>query len=298
MVKIRDLQYLLAIDEHRHFGKAAEACFVSQPTLSGQIIKLEQQLGLTLIERQTRKVMLTQAGEELILEARNVIKAAKRFELSAKNLLDPLAGDLHIGLIPTLAPYLLPHIITDLNQQLPNINLYLHEKKTDNLLKALEDGELDVLILPWLDEMEKYARFDLFNEPFVLACANTHPFCQQNTVSLNDLNEQTLLTLEDGHCLRDQAMGYCFSAGAKEDQRFRATSLETLRYMVASNRGITLLPYLATLNVNVNDINYISFSKPIPKRTISLVIRQGYARMDCIREVVTSITSSLDGVIN
>lgn len=298
MVKIKDLQYLIAIDEHRHFGKAAEACYVSQPTLSGQIKKLEQQIGLTLIERQTRKVMLTKAGEQLIVEARHVVTAASNFEASAKNLLDPLAGDLHIGLIPTLAPYLLPHIIADLNTNLPDINFYLHENKTHELLKALDEGKLDVLILPWLDEMEKFERFDLFNEPFVMACGNTHSFSKKKNISLTDLNDHTLLSLEDGHCLRDQTMGYCFSAGANEDQRFRATSLETLRYMVASNMGVTLLPLLATLNTNINsDINYIEFSKPVPNRKISLVLRQGYSRMECIRKVVASIKGSLENVI-
>jgi LysR family hydrogen peroxide-inducible transcriptional activator len=298
MVKIRDLQYLIAIDEHRHFGNAAEACFVSQPTLSGQIKKLEQQLGLILIERQTRNVMLTKAGEELIVEARHVITAATNFETSAKNLLDPLAGDLHIGLIPTLAPYLLPHIIADLNTILPDINFYLHENKTHELLKALDEGKLDVLILPWLDEMDKFERFDLFDEPFVMACAKEHSFSKQNSLSLTDLNDHTLLSLEDGHCLRDQTMGYCFSAGAKEDQRFRATSLETLRYMVASNMGVTLLPFLATLNVNRDsDVNYIKFSKPVPNRKISLVVRQGYSRMECIRKVVGSIKNSIETII-
>ena len=126
MVKLRDLQYLSAIDEYKHFGKAAQACFVSQPTLSGQIMKLEEQLALQLVERHRRNVMLTPAGEQLVKEARKVLQAANDFEASAKALLDPLAGDLHLGLIPTLAPYLLPHIMADLNSCLPNINFFLH----------------------------------------------------------------------------------------------------------------------------------------------------------------------------
>jgi LysR family hydrogen peroxide-inducible transcriptional activator len=298
MIKIRDLEYLDAIDTHRHFGRAAESCFVSQPTLSGQIMKLEEQLGITLVERQTRKVMLTPAGEQLVVEARNVLQAASNFEASARALLDPFSGDLHVGLIPTLAPYLLPHIMKDLNKKLPNINFYLHEDKTKNLLKSLDDGKLDFIILPWLEEMDKFDRYDLFEEPLVLATSKDHQLSSKEVVSLDELKEYEVLTLEDGHCLRDQALGFCFTAGVKEDNRFQATSLETLRYMVSSNMGITLLPQLATVNHHITStINYISFADPKPNRQISLMLRSGYSRMQCIRAVVSSVKNSMKEVI-
>jgi len=297
MIKLRDLEYLLAIAEHRHFGKAAEACFVSQPTLSGQIIKLEQQLALTLVERQTRKVMLTPAGEQLVVEASNVLQAAQSFEASARALLDPFSGDLHIGLIPTLAPYLLPHIMTSLNEVLPNIHFYLYENKTKDLLVSLENGKLDLVILPWLDDMTQFERYDLFEEPLVMATSPSHPLSSKKNVVLADLNNQEILTLEDGHCLRDQALGYCFTAGAKENSHFKATSLETLRYMVASGMGITLLPKLSALTTVTNaSINYLSFEEPVPMRQISLLIRPGYSRMTCIRAVMTSIKQSMTGL--
>ncbi|GLX80091.1 DNA-binding transcriptional regulator OxyR [Thalassotalea insulae] len=294
MVKLRDLEYLDAIAKYRHFGKAAQACFVSQPTLSGQIIKLEEQLGLTLVERQTRKVMLTPMGEQLIEQARRVLQAAEDFQTSAKALLDPLSGDLHLGMIPTLAPYLLPHIMTDLNNELPSINFYLYEDKTQHLLTQLAEGKLDALILPWLDSMDKFERYDLFNEAFVMASPKGHAFAKRESITLKDLADHNILTLEDGHCLRDQAMGYCFSAGANEDQSFRATSLETLRYMVASNMGVTLLPELATLNrTGHEDVYYTRFQQPEPNRQISLLIRPGYSRMACIRKVVTCVKNSM-----
>ena len=297
MIKLRDLQYLDAIDNFRHFGRAAQSCFVSQPTLSGQIMKLEQQLGLQLVERQTRQVMLTPAGEQLVLEARKVLRAASAFEESAQALLDPLSGDLHLGLIPTLAPYVLPHIMEDLNKRLPKINFFLHEDKTQHLLGALDEGKLDVLVLPWLDDMDKFDRYDLFEEPLVLACSPEHALAEKKHLTLADLKDQQILTLEDGHCLRDQAMGYCFTAGANEDHTFRATSLETLRHMVASNMGITLLPQLATLNLAPgNAIGYIPFTSPPPVRLISLLVRPGYSRMACIREVVASIRTSVEGL--
>lgn len=299
MIKIRDLEYLLAIAEHKHFGHAAQACFVSQPTLSGQIQKLEQKLKLTLVERQTRNVMLTPAGEKLIKEARHVLTAATNFEEAAKALLDPLSGDLHIGLIPTLAPYLLPHIMPALNTELPKINFYLHENRTQDLLRQLEEGKLDILVLPWLPEMERFERYNLFEEPLLMATSSQHYFTEQSQVSFDDLQNQKILTLEDGHCLRDQAMGYCFSAGAEEDHSFRATSLETLRYMVASNMGITLLPKLATLNPLSNqDINYIPFIKPQPTREISLLCRTGYPRMDCVRTVATTVRNSVTPILS
>lgn len=294
MIKLRDLEYLDAIDRYKHFGKAAEACFVSQPTLSGQIIKFEEQLGLQLVERHRRGVMLTPAGEQLVRDARVVLKAARNFEESARALLDPLAGDLHVGLIPTLAPYLLPHIIEDLRSKLPKINFYLHENKTKVLLNQLNDGQLDLLILPWLDEMNTFERYDLFAEPLVLAVPAGHPLCTQKSVSMDVLKHEKILTLEDGHCLREQALGYCFSAGANEDHRFKATSLETLRHMVASNLGITLLPKLATENnMASRHICYIPFADPQPIRQISLVIRPNYSRMSAVRAVVSSVRESM-----
>jgi len=292
MIKIRDLEYLDAIEQHRHFGKAASSCFVSQPTLSGQLMKLEQQLNLQLVERHRHNVMLTPAGTQLVKDGRKVLQAAKDFQRSAKNLLDPFAGELHIGLIPTLAPYLLPHIMGELTNKLPKIEFYLHEKQTKDLIEQLDSGKLDVLILPYLDEMDKFESYHLFDEPFILATPRTHPLNTQSNLALSDLHDQNILTLEDGHCLKDQALGYCFSAGAKENTSFQATSLETLRYMVGSGMGITLLPALATLQTQ-GDISYNSFDKPSPFRKIALVIRPNYSRMECIRALVSTIRASM-----
>lgn len=299
MVKLRDLEYLVAIDDHKHFGKAAESCHVSQPTLSGQVMKLEESLGLTLIERHPRKVMLTPAGAQLVLEARKVLSAVNVFENTAKTLLDPLAGDIHLGLIPTLAPYLLPHIMEPLNTHLPKVNFYLHENRTKALLSDLNEGKLDALILPWLDDMQAFDRYDLFEESLVLAVHPSHELAQHSSVSLNDLKGQRVLTLEDGHCLRQQTLGYCFTAEANEDTRFQATSLETLRHMVASNMGITILPELSlSTPIDNNRIRYIRFSDPAPVRQISLLIRPNYARMECIRAVVSCIKNAMNKAKN
>lgn len=296
MIKIRDLEYLDAIDQHRHFGKAASACFVSQPTLSGQLMKLEQQLNLQLVERHRHNVMLTPAGTQLVKDGRRVLQAAEDFQRSAKNLLDPLAGELHVGLIPTLAPYVLPHIMPEITKALPKVDLYLHEKQTKDLLEQLDNGKLDVLILPYLDEMDKFEIYHLFDEPFILATPTAHPLSAQKSLTLNDLYDESILTLEDGHCLKDQALGYCFTAGAKENTSFQATSLETLRHMVGSGMGITLLPALATHHQTQENIAYRSFDTPSPLRKIALVIRPNYARMECVRTLVSSIRKSMENI--
>lgn len=292
MIKIRDLEYLDAIERHRHFGKAAEACHVSQPTLSGQIKKLEEQLGVSLVERHPRNIMLTPAGEQLLAKARRVLSAAKDLEMTARTLGDPLSGEVHLGLIPTLAPYLLPVIMPDLIRKLPKIEFMLHEYKTHELLAMLHDGRLDALVLPWLDDMQNVDAYDLFNEEFVLAVCPRHPLAGGKQLQLSSLEGHKVLTLEDGHCLRDQALGYCFSAGADEDRRFQATSLETLRYMVAANIGITLLPELAAREGD-EDICYLRFQKPAPSRRIVLLVRQHYTRMECIREIVSVVRARM-----
>jgi LysR family hydrogen peroxide-inducible transcriptional activator len=294
MIKIRELEYLDAIERFKHFGKAAEACHVSQPTLSGQIIKLEEQLGVTLIERHRRNIMLTPAGNQLLAKARKVLNAAHDLEVTAKTLGDPLSGEMHLGLIPTLAPYLLPHIMPDLIAGLPRMEFFLHEEQTSDLVRALDQGHLDALILPWLDDMKDFDAYDLFDEPFVLAVNRKHTLAKKKRVKLEDLKGCHVLTLEDGHCLRNQALGFCFSAGADEDKRFQATSLETLRYMIAAGVGITLLPKLSVMEQRENsDIVYIPFQQPQPSRRIVLLVRQNYTRVETVREIVSLVRGNI-----
>src|SRR5690606_1147577 len=198
MIKIRDLEYLDALDTHRHFGKAAEACHVSQPTLSGQLMKLEEQLGVKLIERHPRRIMLTPAGEQLLSKARRVLNAARELEATAKSLGDPLAGELHLGFIPTLAPYLLPKIMPALIKELPRLEFFLHEHRTSELLSMLNDGKLDALVLRWIDEMQGFEAYELFNEDFVLAVSKKHELASRKQMKLEYLQGHQVLTLEDG----------------------------------------------------------------------------------------------------
>lgn len=279
-MNLRDLKYFVALADLRHFGKAADACFVSQPTLSTQIRKLEEELGVTLVERAPRKVMLTAVGQTLLQQARRIVADAEAMKDTARRSRDPAAGSLRLGVFPTLAPYFLPHAVPALRQQFPQLELLLVEEKSDVLLQRLREGKLDaaLLALPIHDE-QLHAQF-LFEEPFLLAAPTGHPLTKLPRLSGNDLGHETLLLLEDGHCLRDQALDVCRLAGAQEKSGFRATSLETLRQMVAAGVGVTLLPQLATHPSIAQPAGMVlvPFHSPAPSRRIALAWRKSSAR--------------------
>ena len=278
-MNLRDLKYLVALAELRHFGKAAEACFVSQPTLSMQIRKLEEELGVALFERAPRKVMLTPAGQDMVQRARRVLAEVDQMKEAARRSKDPEAGVLRLGVFPTLGPYLLPHVVPQLRERFPQLELQLVEEKSDILLQRLREGRLDaaLLALPLHDE-QLHAQF-LFEEPFVFAAPAQHPLAQGDALSIDALTDETLLLLEDGHCLRDQALDVCRLSGAQEKAGFRATSLETLRQMVAAGAGVTLLPALAVHApvAQPRNIRVVPFRDPPPSRRIALVWRKSSA---------------------
>lgn len=275
-MNIRDLEYLVALAEHKHFRRAADSCHVSQPTLSGQIRKLEDELGVMLLERTSRKVLFTQQGLLLVDQAKTVLREVKVLQEMASLQGESMSGPLHIGLIPTVGPYLLPHIIPALHKSYPKLEMYLHEAQTQSLLAQLDSGKLDCAILAMVKESAPFIEVPLFEEPMKLAIYEEHPWHDRTSVPMGDLSGQRLLMLEDGHCLRDQALGFCFQAGAKEDTHFRATSLETLRNMVAAGSGITLLPDLAVPQEPKRDgVCYLDCTAPKPSRSIILVYRPG-----------------------
>lgn len=272
-MKLRDLQYLVAVYDHQSFSRAAEACFVSQPTLSGQIKKLEQELGIELIERSTRTVLFSAAGRKVVKQAREVLASVDQIKLTAAEFDDPLAGEFHLGVIPTVGPFLLPRIVTLLHDEFPQMHLFLHELKTKQLIERLDDGSLDAAILAKLDWQVAMQEWPLYREPFLLAMSESHELAaKKRALSHSVLEGEALLMLEDGHCLRDQALGVCFSEGAKEDQRFQATSLDTLLHMISFGHGMTLVPELAC-NANIPGVVYKKFSKPVPGRDIVMVAR-------------------------
>ncbi len=277
-MNLRDLKYLVAVAEHRHFGRAAEACFVSQPTLSTQLKKLEEGLGVTLIERTNRQVLLTAVGERVVAQARRVLQEAGQLARIAEEHADPLGGEFRLGMIPTVAPYLLPKILGPIRRSLPALKIQLTEGQTAVVSRLLREGDLDAVILALPLDEENVVERRLYTEPFYMAVSRNHPMAKRKRVSVDDLEEEQVLLLEDGHCLRDQALAICNSHNAVENTNFRATSLETLRQMVAADVGITLMPELAVPAKPTAGVRYIPFRGEIPHRAIGLCWRKSSPR--------------------
>ncbi|PJK10800.1 DNA-binding transcriptional regulator OxyR [Lysobacteraceae bacterium NML120232] len=293
-MNLRDLKYLIALADHRHFGKAAEASFVSQPTLSTQIKKLEEELGVQLFERAPRKVMLTPVGQEIISRARGIVAEVESMRELARRSQDPESGTLRLGAFPTLAPYFLPHAVPALQAALPRLELLLVEEKSDVLLAQLREGRIDAALLALPIHDEQLHTELLFDEPFWLATHHNGPLASLAEVSIDDLARHDLLLLEDGHCLRDQALDVCRLSGAQEKSGFRATSLETLRQMVAAGAGITLLPELAIRPPisQPEQLKLLPFRGQAPTRSIALVWR----RSSALTPLLKQITSTLRGL--
>ena len=293
---LQDLRYVVTLAETRNFARAAEACHVSQPTLSTQIKKLEEELGLALFERTNKRVMPTSAGVELIAQARIVLEEAEKLRQMAHQALDPMAGPLRLGVIPTLGPYLLPHLVPQLRTDYPDLSLYLREDLTANLIERLRTGLLDAILLALPIQTDGLELIELFREPFVMALPKDSPLAGKSEVVETDLVGVPLLLLEDGHCLRDQALAVCGLPQPRGAEDFRASSLETLRQMVAAGVGCTLLPALAANAAGVGGtklastklasrelIELRSFAAPVPYRTIGLAARRGFPRMEMVR---------------
>jgi len=286
-IKLKDLRYLVAVADTRHFGRAAERCFVSQPTLSAQLKKLEQYLGIQLIERQPNNVSLTDAGAQIVSRARRILEASEEVVTLARAHRDPLAGRLRLALLPTIGPYLLPRVSQAIRRALPRLELHLYEYQTVPMLEKLKSGDLDLGILALPVDLEGLEARELFAERFALAVPERHRLAKRERVHAPDLEDETLLLLEEGHCLRDQALEVCSRVGTAESQDFRATSLETLRQMVATGAGVTLLPELATQGAygDARGVVVLPFAKPAPVRRVGAVWRKTTARGPAIAAV-------------
>ncbi len=272
----------MAVAEHNHFGRAAQACFVSQPTLSTQLKKLEETLDVVLIERTNRAVMLTPVGERIVAQARRVLGEVTNLENLAEQHKDPFGGDFRLGIIPTVAPYLLPRIIAPLRAEFPNLRLQLTEAQTHAVTAKLKAGELDAVILALPVEDETFICHELYQEPFYFTVSKLHPKAASDAVDLADLDDEEVLLLEDGHCLRDQALEVCNSRNTVENTNFSATSIETLRQMVAANAGITLIPQLARSG---DAVCYLPFRGKAPHRRIGLCWRGSSTRTALLKQM-------------
>lgn len=286
-IKLKDLRYLVALADTRHFGQAAERCFVSQPTLSAQLKKLEDALEVQLVERRPRQVALTQAGTEIVARARRMLEAREEILALARTHRDPLAGQLRVALLPTIGPYLLPRIVAALRKALPRLTLLLYEYQTAPMLEQLACGQIDLGILALPVELNGLEARTLYEEPFLVALPTQHRLAKQASVQIEELRNETLLLLTEGHCLRDQALAVCNRAGIEERQDFRATSLETLRQMVAAGVGVTLLPELASQGAYgaVRGVVVRPLARPVPTRRIGAVWRKTTARRQAIEAI-------------
>jgi len=301
-MNFRDLKYLVAVADTRHFGQAAERCFVSQPTLSGQIKKLEEELGVTLFERTKRSVETTLSGETIVAQARQVLEQVEALTQLAQSHQDPLVGPLRMGVIPTLSPYLMPLILQPLQKQYPQIKLVLSEEVTDTLLARLGKHEIDAALLATPVKNPDFESMPLFDEPFWLVHPRNHPLSKHKQIIQTDLDGADLLLLAEGHCLAEQAMEVCHLhereiRGDLAD--LRAASLETLLQMVAAGYGCTLLPALALNTVSAKDKGILARQLQLPDtyRQISLVYRRTFPRRKALEAFAEVVLENLPDTI-
>jgi len=292
---LRDLQYLVAVADHEHFGKAAAACNVSQPALSAQIRKIEDVLGVQLFERTNRRVTITSSGRAVADQSRIVLEEAAKISDLAGSSREPLSGTLRLGVIATAGPYLLPHLLAPLRKEFPKLELVLREGLTEQLLEALRAGQLDAVIASDTFEDSALRVIPLFFEPFLLAAPRNHPLASKEHLSRRDLNSDQMILLEDGHCLRDQSLDLCPANRRGHIRQFHATSLDTLRHLVAVGSGYTLIPALAVRDEKTLRplMRYREFEDKGVGRNIILTSRSRFGHMSDIDALAEFIGSHL-----
>ena len=304
---LTELRYIVAVAREKHFGRAAEACFVSQPTLSVAIKKLEEELDVKLFERGATEVSVTPLGEAIVRQAQSVLEQAAAIKEIAKRGKDPLNGPLRLGIIYTIGPYLLPDQVRQVIALTPQMPLMLQENFTVKLLDMLRSGELDCAILAEPFPDTGLATAPLYDEPFVVAVPRGHPLAERRQISSAELKQETMLLLGAGHCFRDHVLEVCpefarFSSDAEGIRKsFEGSSLETIRYMVASGMGITVVPQLSVRSWTRNDrdapVVYLPFEAPVPNRRVVLVWRRSFTRYEAIAALRNALYAcDLDGV--
>ena len=301
-MNLRDLKYIIAVADTRHFGKAAQRCFVSQPTLSGQIRKLENELGVTIFERTNRSVAVTAVGEEILRYARQMMEQADAIHSISAAQHDPLSGPLRIGAIPTISPYLMPLILAPLKQQHPELKLVLSEETTERLLQRLRNHEIDAALLATAIDDHDLEATELFDEPFWIAYPRDHPFYLKEEITRKDLENTELLLLAEGHCLAQQVRDLCHlqdreQGGAMAD--LRASSLETLLQLVGAGFGSTLVPALAMRGSWTTDSGVVARKLEFrgAQRRVSLVFRSSYPRKQALEALAEVILSHLPNTV-
>jgi LysR family hydrogen peroxide-inducible transcriptional activator len=301
-MNLRDLKYIIAVADTRHFGKAAQRCFVSQPTLSGQIKKLEEELGVVIFERTNRSVTVTAVGEEILRHARQMMEQAEAIHHVSAAQRDPLSGPLRIGAIPTISPYLMPLILAPLKQQHRQLKLVLSEETTERLLQRLHNHEIDAALLATAVEERDLEATALFDEPFWIAYPRDHPFYLKEDITRKDLEDTELLLLAEGHCLAQQVRDLCHlqdreQGGAMAD--LRASSLETLLQLVGAGFGLTLVPALALRGSWTTDSGVVARKLELrgAQRRVSLVFRKSFPRKQALTALAEVIVQHLPNTV-
>ncbi|SAL12250.1 LysR family transcriptional regulator [Caballeronia terrestris] len=307
---LTELKYIVAVARERHFGRAAEACFVSQPTLSVAIKKLEDELNVQIFERGTSEVSVTPIGEQIVTQAQRVLEQTLAIKEIAKQGKDPLIGPLRLGVIYTIGPYLLPTLVKQMIKAVPQMPLMLQENYTLKLIELLKQGEIDVAIMALPFPETGLMVRALYDEPFVVAMPSGHAWENRSKIDPEDLKLETMLLLGSGHCFRDHVLGVCpelmrFSQNADGIQKtFEGSSLETIRHMVASGVGITVLPRMSVHEVKPHAggidaglLSYVPFDEPVPDRRVVLAWRKSFTRMPAIDAISDAIAAcDLPGV--
>jgi len=300
---LTELRYIVAVAREHHFGRAAEACFVSQPTLSVAIKKLEEELDVKIFERGGTEISVTPLGEAIVRQAQQVIEQAGTIKEIARRGKDPLAGPLRLGIIYTIGPYLLPDLVKQVIARSPQMPLILQENFTARLLDTLRTGELDCAILAEPFPDTGLAIAPLYDEPFMVAVPRTHPLARRKSVSAEELKRETLLLLGTGHCFRDHVLEVCpeyarFSSDAEGIRKsFEGSSLETIKHMVASGMGVTVVPKLSVPREAEEHVKYLSFEPPVPTRRVVLAWRRSFTRYQAIAELRNAVYAcKLEGV--
>lgn len=305
---LTELKYIVAVARERHFGKAAEACFVSQPTLSVAIKKLEEELEVKIFERSASDISTTPLGEEIVRQAQHVLDQSAHIKEIAKRGKDPLAGPLKLGVIYTIGPYLLPHLVRNVIEQTPQMPLVLQENFTTKLLELLRSGEIDCAILAEPFPDTSLAIAPLYDEPFVAALPRKHPLADNDTITTEEIKKENMLLLGTGHCFRDHVLEVCpefarFSSNAEGVHKsFEGSSLETIKHMVAAGMGVTLVPRLSAptsalkgSDSGVKDygdsayVNYVPFAGDPPTRRVVLAWRRSFTRYEAIAALRNAI---------
>jgi LysR family hydrogen peroxide-inducible transcriptional activator len=292
---LTELRYIVAVARERHFGRAAEACFVSQPTLSVAVKKLEEELGIALFERGAGEVSVTPGGQTIVEQAQRVLEEAARIKDIAAAGRDPLAGPLRLGAIYTIGPYLLPKLVPILRRNAPAMQLLIQENFTHRLGEALKSGQVDAILIALPFEEPGIATQALYDEPFFVAIPKGHAWEGRKRVTSEELTSESLLMLGEGHCFRDQVLEICHTVRARERTRLSRTveggSLETIRQMVAGGVGITVLPAtsIGAGSSNADMIRILPFARPVPVRRVGMAWRRSFPRPEAIEALRKAI---------